>query len=536
MGNKIIEKETKEETVKSHQGDSTMGVIAYITVIGLIIAFISNQDKKDPFIQYHVRQSLGLFVTGLALSFVNIIPVLGWVISVLGMFFMIFLWVMGLINAINKNQKPVPILGEKYEEWFCITKKLLSINLVKINVMKNLSKLLKASLWAVVLGTIITSCAKKEEGEGIPPVVVKPIEIDCSYFSKNKNAVLKDNPNAPIDYLVTCNANIKDDVKIEPGTVIAFDTESGLRIERGGSLSAIGTSKKQIVFTGKDKKKGSWRGLTFTSNDVKNKIEHAIIEYAGGDDKSTVDKHSLGAVVIAHDSKLAIDSCNIKNSKTYGLSAHRKTDLTFENVIFANNNTPVIVEATLLSSVSPTNYYKGNKNNFVEVKTYISKIKKETTIKNIGVPYRFITKAAKFQIAEKLIIKPGVEIEMAEGMDWQILKEGSLNAIGTKDEPIEFRGTEQKAGYWRSLWFYFSSSVNNQLKYVKIKHAGNNPQDSKGAIRMWANPTINVEYVDFSDINSCAFYSAPSTSKKLNLTYKNCTFNNIKGGELCSEE
>lgn len=345
--------------------------------------------------------------------------------------------------------------------------------------MKNLSKLLKASLWAVVLGTIIASCTKKEEGEETPPVVVKPIEIGCNYFSENKNAVLKDNPNAPIDYLVTCNANIKDDVKIEPGTVIAFDTESGLRIERGGSLSAIGTSKKQIVFTGKDKKKGSWRGLTFTSNDVKNKIEHAIIEYAGGDDKSTVDKYSLGAVAVAHDSKLAIDSCNIKNSKTYGLSAHRKTDLTFENVIFANNNTPVIVEATLLSSVSPTNYYKGNKNNFVEVKTYISKIKEETTIKNIGVPYRFITKAAKFQIAEKLIIKPGVEIEMAEGMDWQILKEGSLNAIGTKDEPIEFRGTEQKAGYWRSLWFHFSSSVNNQLKYVKIKHAGNNPQDSQ---------------------------------------------------------
>jgi hypothetical protein len=28
------------------------------------------------------------------------------------------LWVIGLMGAINGQEKPVPILGEKFQEWF----------------------------------------------------------------------------------------------------------------------------------------------------------------------------------------------------------------------------------------------------------------------------------------------------------------------------------------------------------------------------------------------------------------------------------
>jgi hypothetical protein len=28
------------------------------------------------------------------------------------------MWIMGLVNAINGQEKPVPILGNKYLEWF----------------------------------------------------------------------------------------------------------------------------------------------------------------------------------------------------------------------------------------------------------------------------------------------------------------------------------------------------------------------------------------------------------------------------------
>lgn len=99
-------------------GDKTIGVIAYLTLIGLIIAFVKNQEKKDPFGTYHIRQSLGLCVSGLILWVVGLIPILGWIISILGTVFLIVLWVMGLINALNHKKEPVPVLGKKFEEWF----------------------------------------------------------------------------------------------------------------------------------------------------------------------------------------------------------------------------------------------------------------------------------------------------------------------------------------------------------------------------------------------------------------------------------
>lgn len=96
----------------------TMAIIAYITIIGLIIAFVMNNEKKNQFTSYHIRQSLGVALVALALSLINVIPILGWIISFLGFFVILFLWIMGLVNAINVKEIPVPILGKKFEEWF----------------------------------------------------------------------------------------------------------------------------------------------------------------------------------------------------------------------------------------------------------------------------------------------------------------------------------------------------------------------------------------------------------------------------------
>lgn len=114
----------KEETTTASEnlGAETEGkniaIIAYITLIGLIIAFIMNNDKKAPLASYHIRQCVGLLVTGLALSLVNVIPILGWLVSIIGSLVMIYMWIVGLLNAINAKQKPLPILGNKYNEWF----------------------------------------------------------------------------------------------------------------------------------------------------------------------------------------------------------------------------------------------------------------------------------------------------------------------------------------------------------------------------------------------------------------------------------
>jgi uncharacterized membrane protein len=110
--------ENQDKTLVQQSEGKNIAIISYLTIIGLIIAYVMNNDKKDAFASYHIKQSTGLALTGLALGVVGMIPILGWLVSILGFFLMLYMWIMGLMNAINNKEIPVPILGEKYKEWF----------------------------------------------------------------------------------------------------------------------------------------------------------------------------------------------------------------------------------------------------------------------------------------------------------------------------------------------------------------------------------------------------------------------------------
>ncbi|WP_310992401.1 DUF4870 domain-containing protein [Aequorivita marina] len=96
----------------------TTAIIAYITIFGLLIAFIMNNDKKNTFAAYHIRQCIGLGAVGLASYIIGKIPYVGWIASLLIGLLLIVLWVIGLIGALNGQEKPVPVLGEQFQEWF----------------------------------------------------------------------------------------------------------------------------------------------------------------------------------------------------------------------------------------------------------------------------------------------------------------------------------------------------------------------------------------------------------------------------------
>lgn len=95
-----------------------IALISYLTIIGLVIAFVMNNDKKHEFAKFHIRQSLGIFLSAIALSFIAIIPILGWLVWIVGFFVLLYMWIKGLLNAINGKEEVVPILGEKYAEIF----------------------------------------------------------------------------------------------------------------------------------------------------------------------------------------------------------------------------------------------------------------------------------------------------------------------------------------------------------------------------------------------------------------------------------
>lgn len=88
-----------------------IALIAHLTLIGWIIALVMNNNTKNEFGSFYIRQVLGLGLCGLVLSF---IPILGWLVS-LGIF---VLWIMSLISAINGEKKLTPLLGAQFQDWF----------------------------------------------------------------------------------------------------------------------------------------------------------------------------------------------------------------------------------------------------------------------------------------------------------------------------------------------------------------------------------------------------------------------------------
>lgn len=78
----------------------TTGIVAYLTWIGLLIAVLAG-DKEGA--KFHVNQALVIFL----FSLLSLIPCIGWIWGI----FMIVCWFMGIIAAINEEEKPVPVIG-----------------------------------------------------------------------------------------------------------------------------------------------------------------------------------------------------------------------------------------------------------------------------------------------------------------------------------------------------------------------------------------------------------------------------------------
>ncbi|PVH25443.1 DUF4870 domain-containing protein [Sphingobacterium corticibacter] len=101
--------------------NKTLSIVSYITLIGWLISYFSGKENADSLLKYHLRQGLGLFIVSLVFNVilaivVAIIPAL----SFLG-YIGLAVWVLiiiGIINASNKVEKPLPIIGKIFESKF----------------------------------------------------------------------------------------------------------------------------------------------------------------------------------------------------------------------------------------------------------------------------------------------------------------------------------------------------------------------------------------------------------------------------------
>lgn len=86
----------------------TTDILAYITVFGLIIAFVAGDREESKF---HLNQALVIWLAGLVSSVVAIIPVLGWIAALVCGIFLFVCWIIGIAGAVKGTENPIPLLG-----------------------------------------------------------------------------------------------------------------------------------------------------------------------------------------------------------------------------------------------------------------------------------------------------------------------------------------------------------------------------------------------------------------------------------------
>ena len=148
--------------------------------------------------------------------------------------------------------------------------------------------------------------------------------------------------NLGVPYIVGKHS-IRASAIIEAGSTLIFRAGGGFRIDsETGSLTAIGTSSSPITFTGKQQVSGYWKGLEFFTNSFANKIENAVVEYAGAPGGNT--QGLIG--VFFNDSRADVKNCTLRHSATNGLwlydnttgthSGNDFTDIAGDNVFIDN--------------------------------------------------------------------------------------------------------------------------------------------------------------------------------------------------------
>ena len=93
----------------------TASIIVYITWIGLLIAILSD-DKNEPFFKHHLNNALVILIASTVVGLIGaplcFIPIIGGLVVFAAEIFLFVCMIMGIVNAINGECKPLPIIGD----------------------------------------------------------------------------------------------------------------------------------------------------------------------------------------------------------------------------------------------------------------------------------------------------------------------------------------------------------------------------------------------------------------------------------------
>ena len=96
--------------------EKTMAFVSYLTLLGLLIIYPKN-NPKNSFVSFHIRQSLGLWLTFFILG--NTVGNFDswWITLLFWAFFMVLIFY-GISSALTGKTTALPLVGKFYQNIF----------------------------------------------------------------------------------------------------------------------------------------------------------------------------------------------------------------------------------------------------------------------------------------------------------------------------------------------------------------------------------------------------------------------------------
>ncbi len=347
--------------------------------------------------------------------------------------------------------------------------------------MKNLSLILATCLF-------LWNCSSDDSLED---VLSQQIIISTDI---NEDTILEDIIEDPTiaDYVIRGYLDVRAVLTIEPGVVIAFAANSGLFIEgvgsANGTIRAVGTAQKPIVFTGMEKIPGFWKGITILANDVRNEISFCVLEYAGSDflvSYGSLDIKgglALESLSGGFNGSVKLNNTTIQSCLGYGFIVEQGAILRefSSNSFLENEEAAVRLDADNAGLMDANSIYVGNNGiEGVEVNASGSpthRLTADATWSSLQDGASYVI-AQTFSAEARLTIEAGATLAFEANQtitfreDFSGNNDGILIANGTESENITFTAVEPEPGYWQGLVIR-SSSNSNSMDYCVVEFGG----------------------------------------------------------------
>ena len=92
-------------------------MVAYITIVGCLIAITMNLESRNAFARFHIRQAFGTHLFfhafAIALTYLEI----AYTVLILYVLYLLMLC-FGLLQVLQLRSKPLPGFGKYFQKWF----------------------------------------------------------------------------------------------------------------------------------------------------------------------------------------------------------------------------------------------------------------------------------------------------------------------------------------------------------------------------------------------------------------------------------